>query len=69
MRALQIVAPGEFRIQDVPVPEPGPGQVLLKVLAVTTCPHWDMHIMGGQPMFAGGQLDYPYTIGQPGHEA
>lgn len=69
MKALQITAPGEFVIQDVPIPKPGPCEVLLKVLAVTTCPHWDMHILGGQPMFPGMDLKYPYTLGQPGHEA
>ncbi|HNT34724.1 MAG TPA: zinc-binding dehydrogenase, partial [bacterium] len=36
---------------------------------VTTCPHWDMHILGGVPMLAGWPLEYPYTLGQPGHEA
>ncbi len=69
MKALQITAPGKFAIQDVPVPKPGPREALLKVLAVTTCPHWDMHILGGNPMFPGGELQYPYTLGQPGHEA
>ena len=43
--------------------------MLVKVLAVTTCPHWDIHILAGEPMFPGGTLDYPYTSGQPGHEA
>lgn len=51
------------------MPEPGPGEVLVKVLGVTTCPHWDMHIMDGEPMFPGHQLEYPYLVGQPGHEA
>lgn len=69
MKALQIIGPGRVEIVNAPVPTPGPGEVLLKVLAVTTCPHWDMHILGGRPMFAGGELKYPYTLGQPGHEA
>ncbi len=69
MQALQIVAPGDARIEDVAIPRPGPGQVLLKILAVTTCPHWDLHIFGGKPMFPGMDLQYPYTLGQPGHEA
>lgn len=69
MKALQITAPGEVVISEVPVPKPGPREVLVKVLAVTTCPHWDMHIFGGQPMFPGMDLQYPYTLGQPGHEA
>ncbi|MBN2310513.1 MAG: zinc-binding dehydrogenase [Candidatus Hydrogenedentes bacterium] len=69
MKALQINGPGECEVKEVPTPEPGPGEVLLKVHAVTTCPHWDMHILGGEPMFPGMELEYPYTLGQPGHEA
>jgi threonine dehydrogenase-like Zn-dependent dehydrogenase len=69
MKVLQITGPEHFEIRDVPVPEPGPGQVLMKVLAVTTCPHWDMHILGGRPMLPEWPLEYPYTLGQPGHEA
>jgi threonine dehydrogenase-like Zn-dependent dehydrogenase len=53
----------------MPIPEPGKGEVLLKVLGVTTCPHWDIHLMEGVPMFPGRALSYPYTPGQPGHEA
>lgn len=41
----------------------------MKVTGVTTCPHWDMHILGGKPMFPGMKLEYPYLLGQPGHEA
>jgi threonine dehydrogenase-like Zn-dependent dehydrogenase len=69
MKQLQILEPGQVAWRDVPVPRPGKGQVLLKVLGVTTCPHWDLHLMQGIPMFPGGVLDYPYTPGQPGHEA
>lgn len=69
MKQLQIVAPGMVVWRDAPVPEPGPGQVLVKVLGVTTCPHWDLHLMAGEPMFPGRPLSYPYTPGQPGHEA
>jgi threonine dehydrogenase-like Zn-dependent dehydrogenase len=28
-----------------------------------------MHILGGKPMFPGMKLEYPYLLGQPGHEA
>jgi threonine dehydrogenase-like Zn-dependent dehydrogenase len=69
MKVLQIVRPGEIELIDLPVPEPGPGQVLVKIEAITTCPHWDMHILGGQQMLPGLALNYPYTPGQPGHEA
>ena len=69
MKVLQIVEPGRSEIVELPVPEPGTGQALVKVQGVTTCPHWDMHIIAGEPMFPGGKLEYPYTAGQPGHEA
>lgn len=69
MKSLQIVEPGHAELVELPVPEPGPGQVVVKVLAVTTCPHWDMHIFRGKPMFPGESIAYPYMPGQPGHEA
>jgi len=69
MKILQIMAPGQAEVREMPTPAPGPGEVLLKILAVTTCPHWDLHIYGGQPMFPGQDLTYPYSAGQPGHEA
>jgi len=69
MKQLQILAPGKVVWQDAPVPEPKAGEVLVKVAMVNTCPHWDMHLLDGIPMFAGGTINYPYTPGQPGHEA
>jgi threonine dehydrogenase-like Zn-dependent dehydrogenase len=68
MRVLQIVRPGEAEWTEAPVPQPGLGEVLVKVLGVTTCPHWDIHLMDGDPMFPGAELEYPLTPGQPGHE-
>jgi 2-desacetyl-2-hydroxyethyl bacteriochlorophyllide A dehydrogenase len=62
MRAAVLVAPGEFRILEKRVPEPGPGQVLVKVAMCGTC-GTDLKIMHhpfpGQPPF--GQFT-------PGHE-
>lgn len=69
MKALQILEPGRAEWTDTNVPDPGDGEVLVKVLGVTTCPHWDIHLMDGDPMFPGGGIEYPYTPGQPGHEA
>lgn len=69
MRQLRIEAPGRVSWNEVPLPEPGPGEVRMRVLGVTTCPHWDLHILGGEPMFPGQTLTYPYLPGQPGHEA
>ena len=68
MKALQIAAPGVVEWRDAPVPQPLAGEVLVKVAAITTCPHWDLHLMSGEPMFPGVPLPYPYTLGQPGHE-
>jgi len=69
MKILHIIAPGQPIIREVPIPEPPPGEVLMKIIAVTTCPHWDIHIMDGIPMFPPELCCYPYTAGQPGHEA
>jgi threonine dehydrogenase-like Zn-dependent dehydrogenase len=69
MKALQITAPGAAALVDVPEPSAKPGQALVRIEAVTTCPQWDLHIMGGDPMFPGDELHYPYVAGQPGHEA
>ena len=69
MKALQIIAPGQSVIIDVPMPHPGPGQVLLRIEAVTTCPQWDLHLRHNEPMFVGHRFVFPYPPGQPGHEA
>jgi threonine dehydrogenase-like Zn-dependent dehydrogenase len=69
MKILQVTAPREYVILEVPTPTPGPGQVLMRVDAVTTCPQWDLHLRHNEPMFVGHQFVYPYTVGQPGHEA
>ena len=69
MKTLQIEAPGRAVWKEAPLPRPGPGEVLVRVLGVATCPHWDLHIPDGRPMFPGMTLEYPYRPGAPGHEA
>lgn len=69
MKILQVTSQKDFAILDVPIPVPGPGEVLVRILAVTTCPQWDLHLRHNEPMFAGHKFEYPYTPGQPGHEA
>ncbi len=69
MKSLQVTAPKEFKILETPIPQPGRGEVLMRVNAVTTCPQWDLHLRHNEPMFIGHQFHYPYTPGQPGHEA
>lgn len=69
MKTLQVTAPGQFEILDLPIPQPRADEVLLRVEAVTTCPQWDLHLRHNEPMFVGHQFRYPYAPGQPGHEA
>lgn len=69
MKSLQVKAPGQFQIVDLPKPQPAAGEVLMRVEAVTTCPQWDLHLRHNEPMFVGHQFSYPYAPGQPGHEA
>lgn len=69
MKILQVVRPDAFSILDLPTPMPGPDEVLMRVDAVTTCPQWDLHLKHNEPMFVGHSFQYPYTPGQPGHEA
>ncbi len=63
MQALVVLEPERFEIQEVPVPEPGPMEVLCRVKAVSIC-GTDSHLIAG---------DYPgfwppaFPI-IPGHE-
>jgi D-arabinose 1-dehydrogenase-like Zn-dependent alcohol dehydrogenase len=68
VKVLQVTSTSSFEVLDLPVPEPGPGQVLMRVEAISTCPQWDLHLRHNEPMFVGHQFHYPYTPGQPGHE-
>ncbi len=64
MKAFQFVdfqKPGQLR--DVPVPEPGPGQVLVKVGGAGAC-HSDLHILEMEKPAAGvGSFKIPFTLG------
>ena len=69
MKILQVTAPREYELVDAPTPAPGPGEALVRIEGVTTCPQWDLHLRHNEPMFVGHQFSYPYMAGQPGHEA
>lgn len=62
MRAATLQAPGRIRIDTVPLPEPGPGQVRVRIECCGVCgsnvPVWE-----GREWFR-----YPLEPGQPGHE-
>ena len=63
MQALVVLEPGRFEIRDVPVPEPGPGEVLARVRAVSIC-GTDAHLVRGDyPGF--WPPAFPFI---PGHE-
>ncbi|MFE7778704.1 NAD(P)-dependent alcohol dehydrogenase [Streptomyces sp. NPDC057445] len=60
MRAFQFVEPQKpAELREVPVPEPGPGQVLVKVGGAGAC-HSDLHLMEAPPERVGR---LPFTIG------
>lgn len=61
MRAVQLTAwQSEPEVRVIPVPQPGPGELLLRVDAVGLC-HSDLHVMDCAP----GTLPYalPMTLG------
>ncbi|MGH8747023.1 MAG: alcohol dehydrogenase catalytic domain-containing protein, partial [Burkholderiales bacterium] len=61
MLAMRLHAPGTpLRAERVPVPEPGPGQVLIEVSACGVC-RTDLHVVDGD--LTGAR--YPLV---PGHE-
>jgi L-iditol 2-dehydrogenase len=63
MQALVVLEPNRFEIQDVPVPEPGPNEVLARVRAVSIC-GTDIHLVRGDyPGF--WPPAFPFI---PGHE-
>ncbi|MGH9764786.1 MAG: alcohol dehydrogenase catalytic domain-containing protein [Blastocatellia bacterium] len=63
MKAFQFVEfrkPGEIR--EVPVPEPGPGQVLVKIGGAGAC-HSDLHILEMEKPPEMGSVKIPFTLG------
>lgn len=60
MRAVKLVGPGTLELADVEIPEPGPGQVLVRIAGAGLC-HSDLHILHLPELpFAG------FTIGHEG---
>ncbi len=59
MRAVVYDAPRSFAVRDLPIPSPGPGEVLVRVTAAGMC-GTDLHLHEGQFL-----ANFPLT---PGHE-
>jgi propanol-preferring alcohol dehydrogenase len=62
MRAMIFDEPGKpLRLTELPIPQPGPGQVLLRIQACGVC-HTDLHILDGElsepklPLVLGHQI-------------
>ena len=63
MKAAQVVEPGRIEIEDVPLPEPGDGQVRVKIEGCGVC-------ASNVPPFEGRDwFSYPMEPGRLGHEA
>jgi S-(hydroxymethyl)mycothiol dehydrogenase len=59
-RGLILAAPGDLRLEEIAVPEPGPGEVRVRVLASGVC-HSDLHAIE-----YGFATRYPLLLGHEG---
>merc|ERR1711971_53666 len=70
MMAVVVHGKEDYRIEEVPVPKPGPGEVLVKVEAVGICAG-DAKTFTGAERFWGNGADVPQYVEPPvipGHE-
>ena len=67
MKALRYTKVGQApEVVEIPIPQPGPGQVLLKVTAGGVC-HSDDFVMGlSEDEYAAGGYPLPMTLGHEG---
>jgi L-iditol 2-dehydrogenase len=62
MQALVSTAPGEYKIEEVPVPIPGPDEILCKIQAVALCGS-DPGLLSGSMRHRGWPPSYPFVFG------
>lgn len=67
MQAVVNHGPGDYRIERVPVPEAGPGEVVLQIEAAGVCGS-DGKCFAGGDMFWGGEQPWVKAPVIPGHE-
>ncbi len=60
MRAVRCVGPEDYRLQELPVPAPGPNEVLIRLDACGICAS-DVKCFIGAPLFWGDQYRKPYV--------
>ncbi|HUT17923.1 MAG TPA: alcohol dehydrogenase catalytic domain-containing protein, partial [Anaerolineae bacterium] len=61
MKAARLYGPHEMRVDEVPVPEPGHGQVLLQVLSVGVCGSGVHYYLDGG--IGDDKVKEPFVIG------
>ena len=61
MKAARLYGPGDFRLDELPIPEPGPGQVLLQVLSVGVCGSGVHYFLDGG--IGDDKVKEPFVIG------
>ena len=65
MRSVVVHGPGDVRLEEAPVPAPGPGELLVAPLRVGICAT-DLELIDGSLVYLRtGELRLPHT---PGHE-
>jgi L-iditol 2-dehydrogenase len=62
MQAARLYAPREIRVEEMPTPEPGPGEVLVRVRAVSICPS-DLRLYEENVASGGVVPDHPMILG------
>jgi len=70
MKAIRIVAPQKAEVVDVPTPEVGEGQVLVRMIASSICNQmeWKVFTAKGVAEVPKHKIPYPLPPGAPGHE-
>lgn len=69
MRAVRVYGVQDYRLEEVPVPEVGPGEVLVRVLATGVCASDAKTHFGAARIWGGdGMSAYIQTPVIPGHE-
>lgn len=62
MIAARLYAPREIRVEEMPTPEPGPGEVLVRIRAVSICPS-DLRLYEENVASGGVVPDHPMILG------